>query len=150
MAEMSQAYLVAMTATGAFLLAGLVTGTWKYLAIRGSEEARAPAYVDIAHRAALMYSFATLILAEFTKLTGFSDATNVFLVSVQIFFFASAILLYVVHGLLDDTDNQLRIPHVMGRMTIPPIVMTALLGVLIVGELGGFGAMFAGFIMHNF
>lgn len=147
---MSQAYLTAITCSGAFLLAGLLTGVWKYLCIRASDEAVAPHYVDIAHRAALMYSFATLVIAEFTKLTGFSDGLNVFLVSVQVFFFGSAILLYVVHGILNDTDNQLRVPHVMGRMTIPPLAMTGLLGLLIIGEVGGFGTMFVGFIMHNF
>jgi len=143
---MTTAYLVAITASGVFLLTGLITGVWKYLGIRASETATAHYYVDVAHRASLMYAFAALVIAEFTKLTGFSDFLNTWLVSVQIYFFASAILFYVVHGVLKDTDNQLRVPHVLGKSTVPEPMMAALLWLLVVGELGGFSVMFAGFV----
>lgn len=143
---MTTAYLVAITASGAFLLTGLMTGVWKYLGIRASDEAKAHYYVDIAHRASLMYAFAALVIAEFTKLTGFSDLVNIWLVSVQIYFFATAIIFYVVHGVLKDTDNQLRVPHVLGKSTVPEPMMSALLWLLVVGELGGFSIMFAGFV----
>ncbi len=143
---MTTAYLIAITASGAFLLTGLVTGVWKYLCIRASAEATAPHYVDTAHRASLMYAFAALIIAEFTKLTGFSDFLNSWLVGIQMYFFATAILFYIIHGVLRDTDNQLRVPHVLGQGTVPQPMMTALLWFLIVGELGGFATMFAGFM----
>ena len=143
---MTTAYLVAITATGVFLLIGLMTGVWKYLGIRASAEAKAHYYVDVAHRASLMYSFAALVIAEFTKLTGFSDFLNTWLVSIQIYFFATAILFYIVHGVLKDTDNQLRVPHVLGKGTVSQPMMSMLLWALVVGELGGFSVMFAGFV----
>lgn len=143
---MTTAYLVAITGAGAFLLTGLITGVWKYLGIRASADATAPVYVDTAHRASLMYSFAALVIAEFTKLTGFTDTVNTWLVSVQIYFFATAILTYVIHGVLKDTDNQMRVPHVLGRATIPKPVMSGFLWLLVIGELGGFTTMFVGFV----
>lgn len=33
-------------------------------------------YVDTAHRAALLYSFATLLIATFVELSGWSTAVN--------------------------------------------------------------------------
>jgi hypothetical protein len=143
---MTNAYLVAITASGVFLLAGLITGVWKYLCIRSSDDATAPYYVDTAHRAALMYAFAALVIAEFTKLTGFSDLRNTWLVGIQMYFFANAILFYIIHGVLKDTDNQLRVPHVLGKGTVPQPMMTAFMWFLIVGELGGFATMFGGFV----
>lgn len=143
---MTTAYLVAVTASGGFLLTGLITGVWKYLCIRASDDATAPLYVDTAHRASLMYSFAALVIAEFTKLTGFSDFLNTWLVSIQVYFFATAILTYVIHGVLKDTDNQMRVPHVLGNSTIPKSMMSAFLWFLVLGELGGFTTMFIGFV----
>jgi len=48
---------LARFACGAFFLVGLVTGVWKYRGMATSAEAVAPVYVDIAHRASLMYAF---------------------------------------------------------------------------------------------
>ena len=48
---------------GIFLLAGMLTGVWKYVKIMRSDERQAPVYVDIAHRNALMFSFASLVIA---------------------------------------------------------------------------------------
>ncbi len=57
------AVALAILGSGFLLLVGLFTGVWKYTAIRASEKSRAPYYVDIAHRASLMYSFSALVLA---------------------------------------------------------------------------------------
>ena len=54
---------VALAGSGIFLMAGLLTGVWKYAKIAQSPSATAPVYVDIAHRAALMYAFASLVIA---------------------------------------------------------------------------------------
>ena len=52
-----------------------------------SEDGLAHPYVDIAHRAALLYSFATLLLAAFVELSGFPTAVNLIAAFVPIFFF---------------------------------------------------------------
>lgn len=61
-------------------------------------------------------------------------------------FFALAVLGYVVHGLLGDTDNQLRRPHQLGRGTISAGSMLAFMLALSAVELGGFTTIFAGFL----
>ena len=53
---MSSAATLVLTASAGFLLFGLVTGVWKYHHILSSPNHRAPVYVDITHRASLMYS----------------------------------------------------------------------------------------------
>ena len=57
------AVALAVLAAGVFFLVGLLTGAWKYRAMMRSERAVAPTYVDVAHRASLLYSFAALLLA---------------------------------------------------------------------------------------
>src|SRR5690606_4078862 len=98
---------VAISASGLFLLAGMALGGWKYLAIDRSPAARAPVYVDIAHRAALMYAFACVVLARLAELSPYSARVTLWATAVPIGFFAAAVVSYVVHGALRDTDNQL-------------------------------------------
>ena len=52
-------------------------------------------------------------------------------------FFALAIGTYVIHGLLQDTDNQLRRPHRVGKRLLPPWLTGLFMGSLIVGEVAG-------------
>ena len=54
---------IALLSAGVLFMTGLLTGLWKYLAIARSPQARAPYYVDIAHRASLLYAFAALLMA---------------------------------------------------------------------------------------
>src|SRR5690554_1398343 len=54
-----------LLAAGIFFMNGLLTGVWKYVAMMRNEKARAPYYVDIAHRASLMYAFAAILIREF-------------------------------------------------------------------------------------
>ncbi|MEQ1697981.1 MAG: hypothetical protein ABL901_19290 [Hyphomicrobiaceae bacterium] len=106
---------VGLLLASAFLLAGLLTGAWKYLEMRHSEEAVAPVYVDIAHRAALMYAFALTLLTLLTLRTTLPETLQLALLGVLAASFAFAVASYVVHGLLRDTDNQFRKPFVLGR-----------------------------------
>ena len=53
------AYQLAIVAAGVFFLTALLTGIWKYLEIAASEDGLAHPYIDTAHRASLMYSFAS-------------------------------------------------------------------------------------------
>lgn len=143
---MRDAVLISQLACGAFFLVGLVTGVWKYRHMITSEEARAPVYVDICHRSALMYSFACLVLAQFAARSVWSPMVNAVAVAVPIAFFASAVATYAVHGLLRDTDNMLARPHRMGRGTVPGGAVTAYVYALAIGEIGGFVVLFTGAI----
>jgi hypothetical protein len=135
-----------LVSAGVFFALGLLTGAWKYLEIARSPKAQSPVYVDLAHRAALLYSFASLLLAEFAARSAWSAQTNVIAAALPIAFFAFAIGGYVLHGLLRDTDNQFARPHRLGRLTLPPAAVTGFMLALIAAEIGGFGVLFAGFL----
>jgi len=131
---------------GAFFLVGLVTGTWKYRAIAASPDARAPVYVDVAHRTALLYAFACGLMAQLAARSAWSNATNLAASVTLVAFFASAVAGYIVHGVLRDTDNQLRRPHVLGRRTVPPGAVHGFMTVLAAAEIISFAVLFAGFV----
>ena len=137
---------LAQLSCGLFFITGLLTGWWKYHCIMKSPQATAPVYVDICHRTALMYTFACLVLVEFAKLSIWSDRVNFWAVLVPVFFFASAVATYALHGLLNDTDNQLRKPHALGPVKIHGAFISAYMVLLTLGELGGFAVLFAGFL----
>ena len=126
---------------GLLLLGGLVLGVWKYRQMSASPTALAHPYVDIAHRAALMYSFATLVLAALAEFSAFPTAVNLLAGSIVTLFFIAAIATYVVHGFLGDTDNQFEHP-VRGT----DLFMWA----LIVGEIGGTAVLLTGFVFGQF
>jgi preprotein translocase subunit SecG len=132
---------ITLLAAGLIFLLALVLGVWKYRQIMTSEDRRAHVYVDIAHRAALLYSFATLLLATFVELSAWATWINLTAAMVVVFFFVAAILAYIVHGSRRDTENQYEHP-VRGT--------GVLMAGLIVGEIGGFGVIFAGFIAAQF
>jgi hypothetical protein len=133
-----------VVSAGVFFMAGLLTGAWKYFHIARSPTATAPVYVDIAHRAALLYSFAALLLAVFAALSAWSATVNLVAAALPLAFFAFAIGGYLVHGVLRDTDNQLLKPHRLGSATIHPAVMTGFMWALMAAEIGGFAVLFAG------
>jgi hypothetical protein len=135
---------LAQLASGALFLVGLVTGVWKYRGMIRDAEGQAPAYVDICHRAALMYAFACLVLAEFARLSIWPDAVNRLAVAIPVAFFVMAVASYAVHGLLGDTDNQLRRPHRLGKRQVHGVAITAFIYALIIGEIGGFLVLFSG------
>lgn len=126
---------------GLILLWALGLGVWKYRQMATSPTALAHPYVDIAHRAALMYSFATLILAALAEFSGFPTAVNLIAGLVVTVFFVAAIASYMVHGLLKDTDNQFENP-VHGTH--------AFMWTLAVAEIGGTGVLVAGFVVGQF
>jgi hypothetical protein len=97
-------------AAGLIFLLALVLGIWKYRQMATSENHLAHPYVDIAHRAALLYSFATMLVAIFE---------------------------YIVHGIRRDTTNQFE--HPTPALTVGMIA-------LIIGEVGGFAVLLAGFV----
>jgi len=122
-----------------FLLA-LVLGVWKYRQMATSETHLAHPYVDVAHRAALLYSFATLLVATFVQLSGWSELVDVLAAGVLYFFFLGAVAGYAYHGWRRDTDNQFRDP------TPSAGVVHGYMVALIVGEIVAFSVLLAGFV----
>ncbi|MEO7736490.1 MAG: hypothetical protein ABIY55_36360 [Kofleriaceae bacterium] len=135
-----------LTSAAAFFLVGLAAGVWKYLCIATTAEARAPFYVDTAHRASLLYAFACGLLSQLVAHSAWSSTTNLVAAAVLVTFFAAAVLGYVVHGVLRDTDNQLARPHRLGTGTVAPAAMVIFMVSLMVAELGGFTVIFVGYL----
>jgi hypothetical protein len=140
------AELFCLLAAGVFFMSGLLTGVWKYTSMMASPDTQAPVYVDIAHRTSLMYAFSAILLREFVPYSPVGPTGTLWAVAVPILFFASAIAMYILHGILRDTDNQLRRPHVLGRRTVPGALITVYMVALIVGEIGGFAILFYGLL----
>ena len=141
---LTEAARLCITAAGVFFAAALATGVWKYAQMATRESAQAHPYVDICHRTALMDSFAALLLAVFAQFSAWSDTVNWWAAALPLAFFAQAIVTYGLHGWLEDTDNQFRKPHRLGRATLPGALIHAAMLALVVGEIGGFGVLFAG------
>src|SRR3982750_4189873 len=93
-----------LLAAGLIFIGALLLGVWKYRQMAASPEGLAHPYVDVAHRAALLYSFATLLIATFVELSGWSTAVNLIAAFAVITFFVSAILGYVYNGVVRETD----------------------------------------------
>lgn len=128
--------------TGLIFLSALLLGVWKYHGIRTSPTGAAHVYVDIAHRAALMYSFAGVLLAVFTELSAWPTAVNLIADLVVLAFFAGAIASYVLHGARRDTTDQF-------AGEVSAALRLSMYG-LIVGEVGGFLVVFTGFLAGQF
>lgn len=127
---------VLLLAAAMFLWA-LLLGVWKFRQMDAAEDGLAHPYVDTAHRAALLYSFALLLIATFVQLSGWSVLVNLLAAGALAFYFFAAVAGYAVHGWKRDTDNQFRRP-VRG--------MEAFMASLIVAEIGGWLVLVAGFL----
>lgn len=129
--------IVTVLAAGLIFLLALVLGIWKYRQMATAENHLAHPYVDIAHRAALLYSFATMLVAVFVELSAWPTWVNLTAAMVLVFFFVAAIFEYIVHGMRRDTTNQFE--H-------PTTALTVGMVGLIIGEVGGFAVLLAGFV----
>lgn len=135
MMEISKAVQLAIVFSGVFLWIGMLTGIWKYWQIRRSELSRAHYYVDIAHRSSLLYAAATLTLAALSYFTVLSEDIALWCVLANILFFSFSILVYIIHGFLQDTSNQFKQPHRLGHFSLPTWLMTFMMIALIITEL---------------
>ena len=135
---MITAYQIAIISAGIFFLNGLVTGVWKYNQIAASEEAKAHPYVDIAHRASLLYSFAAILIATFVEISQLPAAVETVATVLLVAYFALAIVTYMIQGFTAKTDNQLR--HITGSTKF-------FMWSLIVAEITGFLILFYGVLI---
>ena len=129
-----------LLAAGVMFLIALFLGVWKYRQMATSETHLAHPYVDTAHRAALLYSFATLLVAVFVQFSGWSETVDLICAGVLYYFFIGAVIGYAYHGWKRDTDNQFRDP------TPSPAAVHGYMFALIVGEIGAFSVLLAGFV----
>ncbi len=144
---MTIAETTTVLSAGVFFLVGLLTGIWKYRQIMASPEAQAHPYVDICHRASLMYAFASILLVKFIEISQLPDRVELIAVSFILAYFALAIGTYFIHGVLGDTDNQLERPHKLGPTTLPSGLISLFMWSLVAAELGGFLVLFYGVII---
>lgn len=122
---------------GLMFLWALLLGVMKYRQMAASEEGLAHPYTDIAHRAALLYSFALLLVATFVELSGWGELVNLLAAGALAFYFYAAVFGYMVHGWKRDTENQFH-PPARG--------LSAFMTSLIVAEIGGWLVLMAGFL----
>ena len=134
---MSLAVKISLAASGVFLLAGMLLGVVKYRAVMRSPAHRAPVYVDIAHRAALLYSFAALVIAKLLEYSPYPERVQLAAAGVPLAFFALTIAGYSAHGLRDDTENIFAERN---------FTTTWFMYALIAGEVGGVAVVLWGFI----
>lgn len=121
----------------AMFLWALLLGVWKYRQMVTGPEGLAHPYVDTAHRAALLYSFALLLVATFVELSGWSVLVNLLAAGAMACYFFAAVAGYVLHGWRRDTTNQFHPP----APGLTPFMTT-----LIVAEIGGWLVLVAGFV----
>ena len=126
-----------LVADALMFLWALLLGVLKYSQISTSEDHKAHVYTDIAHRTALLYSFALLLIATFVELSGFGSLVNLLAAGAMAFYFFASVTIYAVHGWRRDTDNQFR-DAVRGTH--------AYMITLIVAEIGGWLVLVAGFL----
>ena len=131
------AYGLALIASATFFLTGLVLGIWKFRGMASSADGLAHPYIDTAHRAALMYAFATVMIAVFVDVSQLAAWLELFAVILLVAYFAIAIMTYVIHGWKKDTDNQVR-----NMSTAANVFMWS----LVVAEIGGFLIIFYGLL----
>ena len=141
MTTVGTATAITLLAAGLIFLLALLLGVWKYRQMATSPDHLAHPYVDIAHRAALLYSFATLLIAVFVELSAWPGWLNLAAAMTTVFFFVVAIASYMLHGARRDTTNQFE--HPTAGLHLGMVL-------LIVGEVGGFAVLLAGIIRAQF
>ncbi|WP_428355435.1 hypothetical protein [Methyloprofundus sp.] len=137
------AVIIAIACAGLFFMTALITGCWKFYCMLHSEQFQAPYYVDIAHRASLLYSFAAILIAVFAFFSPFAVWVSVIATIAPLLFFAIAIFHYIKLGIHNTTDNQLRDSEDPGA---DKIIMLSLM----TAEIGGFLVLLIGFFIQVF
>ncbi|MGX7694157.1 hypothetical protein J8M97_25200 [Gordonia polyisoprenivorans] len=138
---MSTEAAIVLFVAGLILLLALVLGVWKYQQMLTAPDHLAHPYVDIAHRAALMYSFATALLAALVQFSAWPAWLDLVAAGIPIVFFLGAILTYIGHGMRRDTTNQFAHPDRALRLAM---------AALILGEIGGVTVLLIGFAVGQF
>lgn len=134
---MTAAVKLCLFASGLFLLAGMGVGVLKYAGMMRSPQHRAPVYIDIAHRASLLYSFAALVMAKLSEFSPYPPTTQVIAAALPLFYFTLTIIGYVKLGLEGREETQFSERN---------FITTWFMYALIAGEIGGVATLFWGFM----
>ncbi len=134
---MNTAIKISLLASGLFLLTGMLIGIIKWRSMLSSETHTAPVYIDIAHRAAFLYSFAMLVIAKLLEYNPYSERVQLAATLSILLFLTVTIAGYLAHGIKNDTDNIFR-----KRSFTTVWYMYA----LVVGEIGGLIVIIWGFV----
>ena len=102
-----------------------------------SPDGLAHRYVDIAHRAALTYSFACILLSVFSFISQLDEHIEFYAMLALVSYFSIAVMSYIAEGVKQKTDN------VMAAKS--PFISTFMV-TLIVAEVSGFMVLFYGLI----
>ncbi len=134
---MGLAAKISLAFAGLYLLAGMLIGIIKYRRTMTSAEHRSPIYIDIAHRAAFMYSFAALVMSRLLEFSPYSERVQLGATALVLLFLTLTILGYLSAGLRDDTDNLFRERN---------FKTTWYMYALIAGEIGGLAVILWGYL----
>ncbi len=141
MEHLDGATKVVLLYAAVMFLWALLLGVLKYQQIMKSPEHHAHPYTDVAHRAALLYSFALLLVATFVELSQWSSSVNLAAASALAAYFAFAVAGYTWHGIRQDTENQ---------FTHATSGVKNFMVSLIVVEIGAWIVLVVGFIDRQF
>ncbi|MBK7995272.1 MAG: hypothetical protein IPK14_18410 [Blastocatellia bacterium] len=138
---MGLAIKLSLLAAGVFLLFGMLSGVIKYRYIMTSPSHNAPAYIDIAHRASFLYSFAALVIAKLLEYSPYSNFIQILATIIPLTFFTLTIVGYFITGLQNQTDNLFSKRN---------FISTWFMYLLIPGEILGMLVILWGFISTQF
>jgi hypothetical protein len=141
MDHLHDATKIVMLYAAIMFLWALLLGVLKYQQTVRSPEHQAHPYTDIAHRAALLYSFALLLVASFVEFSQWSSAVNLVAASAMAAYFGAAVASYTLHGIRQDTVNQ----FVHATSGIKGFMIS-----LIAVEIGAWLVLVAGFVDGQF
>lgn len=138
---MNLAVKITLLSSGVFLLTAMLVGVLKWRAMMSNANHQAPAYIDIAHRAALLYSFAALVMAKLLEYNPYSLNAQFVMTSVPLFYFAVTIARYLQLGFRGREETQFSERN---------FITTWGMYLLIAGEIGGVAALLWGFVETQF
>ena len=138
---MNLAIKISLLSSGLFLLIGMLIGIVKHQRMLASPEHTAPVYIDIAHRASFLYSFAMLVIAKLLEFSPYSEAVQLAATALVLVFLSVTIVGYFSHGLMNKTDNLFRERN---------FSTTWYVYMLTVGEIVGLSIIIWGFISTQF
>ena len=126
---------------GLFLLIGMITGVWKYATIMKSENAKSSMYVDIAHRNALLFSFACVVIAKLMEFSPFSPKIQIVITGIPLFYFSLTTINQIKEGFAGRTETIFKERN---------FSTTWFTYGLIVGEIFAISLMIGGFVYTQF
>lgn len=128
---------LAILFSGLFLLIGMLTGVWKYTTIMKSEHAKSSMYVDIAHRNALLFSFACVVIAKLMEFSPFSMTIQIIITAIPLFYFSLTTINQIKEGFAGRTETIFKERN---------FSTTWFTYGLIVGEIGAISLIIIGYI----